>query len=109
MDSLFIDDGMNLVRTVPAVAGLYPELKIQYRPALRREQITYRQLLQTADAATIDSHEVDLIARYGVTLNGVSLREREKVAKLKPAVRVHVQELILGYTPADQETTEKNS
>lgn len=105
---LFITDGFTQVRTVPAVPGLHPDLRFVYRPALDRERNAYRLKGQSADPAVLDAHQTDLIVKYTVSLNGQELKDREKVTRLKPAIRGYLTDLILGYTPADEAQDAKN-
>lgn len=107
-DGLFIDDGYTQTRTVPAVAGLHPDLTVVFRPALARERHAYRQRLAVPDPAVIDAHEADLITRHTVSVNGGPL-DRPKVDRLKPAVRAILVDLVLGYTPADEAKDAGNS
>lgn len=108
MDSAFIDDGYTAEKTVPAVPGLYPELKVFYRPALANERYAWRIKAQSPDPAALANAEAELHAKYVVSLNGDRLT-RETAAKLKPAVRSILTDLILGYTPADEAQDAKNS
>ncbi len=107
-DSLFIEDGYSASRTIPGVAGLHPELRVTYRPALGRERLNYRAKLNGGDPATIDSYEIDALIRHKVCVNGVGLTEKEKVAKLRPAIRAHLLDLVFGYLPEDESADAKN-
>lgn len=101
MDSLYIDDGYTAHRTIPAVAGLYPELRVDYRPALARERYAYKRKLDGADPDATIAHESELIAAHVKLLNGEAL-EKKKLAAMKPAVRSHLIDLVLGYLPEDE-------
>ncbi len=101
-DSLFIEDGYSATKVIEGVPGLYPELRVTYRPALSRERTAYRAKLAGADVETVERHEIDLIVRHKVSVNGTEMKEKEKLAKLRPAIRAHLLDLILGYTPADE-------
>lgn len=107
-DGLFLDDGYTAHRTLPAAPGLHPELRVQYRPALAKERIAYRAKLAGADPAAVDSFEIDLIARHKVVVNGSELRDKERLKQLRPAVRSHLLDLILGYAPEDEAADAKN-
>jgi hypothetical protein len=107
-DDLFIDDGYTATKTVPAISGLYPELKITYRPALSKERHAYRIKSQSADALVVDSHETELIAKFVVAINGRETKDKEKVARLKPAIRALMVDLVLGYTPEDERACAAN-
>lgn len=108
-DPLLIADGYTTVRTVPAVPGLHPELRVCYRPALARERHVYRQKMAGPDPAVFEAGEIDLLARHLVSINGTEYREKEKLARLVPAVRLWAANLILGYEPADEAQDAKNS
>ncbi len=109
MSDLFIDDGYTLTRTIPAVPGLHPELTIVFRQALDKERVAYRLKGQSADPAVIDNHTTDLIVKYVLSVNGEELKDKAKVAKLKPPIRAHLADLILSYAPADEVSDAKNS
>lgn len=109
LDSLFIDDGYTETRTIPAVPGLYPEMRVVYRPALDRERNAWRIKGQSADPAVLDQHLTDLIIKYTVSINGQELKDKDKVTRLKPAIRGHLSDLILGYLPADEAKDMGNS
>jgi len=108
MDSILIDDGYTTTRNIPGVPGLHPDLCIMYRPALTKERIIYRSRNSSADPSVIDLHEVELIGKFLVSINGKELK-KEEVARLKPAVRAHIVDLILGYLPADEAKDQGNS
>lgn len=108
-DPLLIADGYTAVRTVPAAPGLYPELVVTYRPALARERHVYRQKMAGPDPSVFEAGEVDLVARHLVSINGREYRDKDKIAKMVPAVRLWVVNLILGYEPADETQDAKTS
>lgn len=106
---LYIEDGYTAHKTVPAVAGLHPPLDVEYRPALARERHAYARKLGSADPDQLAQHETDLICKHVVTLNGAGdVRQKEKVARLRPAVRAHLIDLILGYAAEDEAADAKN-
>lgn len=107
-DDLWIEDGYTATKTVPAVAGLYPELKITYRPALSRERHAHRIKVQTPDPVVIDNHETDLIVKFVVAVNGKEMKDKDRVARLKPAIRAHLVDMVLGYTPEDERAAALN-
>lgn len=110
MDELFIQDGYTRTQTLPAVPGLHPEVRVAYRPALARERHAYAAKLATRDAAQADQHECDLIVRHVAELNGQPPAAwRDKVAKLVPAVRQQLLDLVLGYSAAQEAADAKNS
>lgn len=108
MSSIYIDDGYTAEKTVPAVPGLYPELRIVYRPALARERYAWAIRRQAGDATSLEQSEAELIAKYTVSVNGDRVT-REQAGRLKPAVRVILTDLILGYSPEDEAKDAKNS
>ncbi len=108
-DPLLISDGYTATKTVPGAPGLHPDLKISYRPALARERIAYRQRAASSDPDVLDAHEVALLQKHLVSINGVEYREKDKLARMVPAVRAQAVDLVLGYTPADEAADAKNS
>jgi hypothetical protein len=102
MSELFIDDGYTQSRTIPAVPGLHPDLTVMYRPALDKERAAYRLKSQSSDPAVIDNHTTDLIVKFIVSVNGEEMKDKPRVAKLKPAIRAYLVDLVLGYLPADE-------
>jgi hypothetical protein len=102
MSDIYIEDGYQQARTIPAVSGLHPELLVIFRPALDKERNTYRLKSQSSDPAVLDQHATDLILKYVVSINGAEQKDKEKVARLKPAIRSYLTDLILGYLPADE-------
>ena len=107
MSALFIEDGYTQTKTIPAVAGMFPELTVVYRPAISRERVALRMKLNTVDPAVYDNHETEVIAKHLVSLNGEEI-PKAKLARLKPAIRAHLVDLILGYEAADEERDAKN-
>lgn len=108
MSDLYIEDGYTATRTIPAVPGLYPELRITYRPALDKERNAHRLKGQSSDPAVLDGYNTDLIIKHIVSVNGEEMKEKPKVATLKPAIRGHCVDLVLGYLPADEASDAKN-
>lgn len=108
MSGLYIEDGYTEKRTIPAVSGLHPELLVVYRQALDKERNAWRLKSQSADPAVLDNHTTDLIAKFIVSLNGEEMRDKEKIARLKPAIRSYLVDLALGYSPADEVSDAKN-
>lgn len=104
---LFIPDGYTLTRTIPGVIGLHPELVVMYRPALAIARMTYRNKGSSLDPSVLDAHECELIAKHIVSLNSRDLK-KEDVVRLKPAIRQHLVDLILGYLPSDEAAAAKN-
>lgn len=107
-DSLYVEDGYTATRTLPAVPGLHPELAIMFRPALDKERNAHRLKSQSADPAVIDNYTTDLIIRHVVSLNGEEVKDKARVAKLKPTIRSYMVDLVLGYLPADEAADAKN-
>lgn len=109
MSELYIEDGYTQTRTIAPVAGLHPGLSIVYRPALDKECAAMRIKLQSSDPAVVDNATTDLIVRFTVSLNGdEGVKDKAKAAKLKPAIRRYLSDLILGYLPADEANDAKN-
>lgn len=108
MSDLYVDDGYTATRTIPAVPGLHPDLTVMFRQALDKERNAWRLKSQSSDPAVIDNHTTDLIVKFTVSLNGEELKDKAKVAKLKPAIRGYLVDLILGYLPADEASDAKN-
>lgn len=108
MSDLFIEDGYQQTRTIPAVSGLHPDLLVVFRPALDKERNAYRLKGHSSDPAVLDQHATDLIVKFIISLNGEELKDKARVARLKPAIRTHLTDLILGYIPADEVADAKN-
>lgn len=108
MDDIFITDGYTATRTIDAVPGLHPALRVVYRPALAPVRLGYRVLAEGRDPEAIAKRENELIAKYVLTINGASV-PAEKAATLKPSVRSYLLDLVLGYAAADEEADLKNS
>lgn len=106
-DELFIDDGYTRESHLEAEAGLHPAVRVEYRPAVSRERLAYAAKLGTKDPEQVDRFECDLLARQRVALNGTPLT-RELAAKLVPAVRAKVLDLVLGYAAALEAADQKN-
>ena len=107
MSSLYIDDGYTATATIEPAKGLHGELVVQYRPALTKERHTYRIKGETRDASVIENHECELVAKYIVNVNGEPL-DKKRIHALKPLVRLHLVNLILGYEPEDEARDAKN-
>jgi hypothetical protein len=99
---LFINENQTETRTIPAQPGLHPDLTLVYRPALGLERIAYRAKGASPDPNVLNQHEVDLVAKYAVSINGQELRDKDRVARLKPVIRQYLVDLILGYAAADE-------
>ena len=69
-DTLFIEDGQNLTKSIPARPGYHAAVEAVYRPALAKERHAYAAKAKAGDPVAIDAFETDLIVRHVVTLNG---------------------------------------
>lgn len=107
MSALFIEDGYTQTKTIPAVLGMHPILVIVYRPAIHRERIALKMKFNTLDPAVYDNHEIDLIAKHLVSINGEEI-PKARLSRLKPTIRVHLIDLILGHDVADEVADVKN-
>lgn len=107
-DDLWISDGYSLQKTLEAIPGLHSKITVVYRPALnlaRREH----QRASLASAAEYARADIDLILKHVKTINGepvVTMRDR--LPTMKPAILGQLIDLILGYSPADEESDLKN-
>ncbi len=109
MEELFIADGFTQTKTIAAISGLHPELVIVFRPALDRAKYDFRMKERSQDPAVIDNHITEVAQKYVVSINGVEIpKEKDRVARLKPAIRAYLMDLILGYTPVDEAKDAKN-
>jgi hypothetical protein len=108
-ESIFLDDGYTASQTVPGQPGLHPELRVTYRPCLGRERLNYRAKLAGGDPASIDAYEIAALVQYKVTVNGTALTSKEQTAKLRPAVRAILLDLVFGYAPEEESADAKNS
>ena len=105
---LFIDDGCTLTRTIAARPGLHPEAVVVYRPALAKERHVYSAKVKAGDAAGLDAYETELIAKQVVTINDeAAVKEKGKAARLHPAVRSDVIDLLLSFAPGDVSPEER--
>lgn len=93
--SIYIEDGYTLTKTIEAVPGLHPEVVFTYRAAPGIERNRYSEA-RGADAVT--KFEDELIKKYTVDVNGQPLDPR---GQIKPTLRVHFMNLILGYAGSD--------
>jgi hypothetical protein len=103
-DSLFIDDGYTATKRLDAAPGLYPAVTVTYRPATSQA----RTELGFAAATTADrvvTLENQLLERQRVALDGEPLTAA-RAAKLKPALRDKVLNLVLGYAGSDDEAAD---
>lgn len=107
MSGLFISDGYTATKTLPAAPGLYPEVVVQYRPALARVR-TEHQFAAQLGAEKASEFEDRLLARQVVTLNGEAL-EAGKAGRLKPALRGRLLDLVFGYAGEDERADAGNS
>ncbi len=106
MSGLFIDDGYTGTKTLPAAPGLYPEVAVQYRPALARVR-TEHQFAAQLGAEKVGEFEDRLLAKQVVSVNGEPL-DAAKAGRLKPALRAKLLDLVLGYAGADEGADAKN-
>jgi hypothetical protein len=101
MDPLFLDDGFNRPHHVPAVPGLHPAVDAVFRPALSRERTAYAAALAPNDPDRVDKYECDLLARHVLEINGRPAAEwKGRLAKLHPAVKANLVNVVLGYSAA---------
>lgn len=100
MSGLFIDDGFTLTKSIPASPGLHPAVEVVFRPALDRKRHEYRQMF-AGDPAKFDAWITEVLTAQVVKLNGSPL-PKGGAGKLVPAVRGHLLDLVLGFTPADE-------
>lgn len=107
MSGLFIGDGYTATKTLPAAPGLYPEVAVQYRPALARVR-TEHQFAAQLGAEKASEFEDRLLAKQVVALNGEPL-DAAKAARLKPALRGKLLDLVFGYAGEDEKADLGNS
>lgn len=112
-----IEDGYSIDTVIPRVAGLHPAVKVRYRPALAEERHAW---LMGADRDVGGKERVgrivDMLTRHVEawdvkTKRGaeVSPKNTEMVRRLQPTLQAKLLDLVLGYTPAQEEADEKNS
>jgi hypothetical protein len=102
-DPLFIEDGFTRTHRIPAVPGLHPAVRVEFRPALAKERAAYGVKLGSKDPDAVSKYEDDLIARYVLMINGLHREDwKDKVARIHPEVRRVLQDLVLGYTAAEE-------
>ncbi len=107
MAELFIADGFTLTKTIDGVAGLYPKVYLEYRPALPKEQLVYAAKLESKNPDAIENYVVELVAKHTVKINDEPL-PKDKVKALNPVIRNRLVDLILSYTAADEAKDEGN-
>ena len=100
--SHLIDDGYNLTRAVPAKCGLFPELIVIYRPAFAKERNAFNSRMNSHDPAVIDSAEMDLLERHIISVNEQPLGDRNKLERLRPAIRDALIDLIMSHSSDEQ-------
>lgn len=105
--SIFIADGYTGTRTIPAVPGMHPELRVVFRPALAVVRLQYRAVLSSGDHDAAIRRENELFAKHVLTINGVELPAGQ-LSQMKPKVRADLLNLILGYEPEQEEQDAKN-
>ena len=113
-DSLYIDDGFTLTKTIPAEPGLHPELAVEYRPALfaerRAYQTEYAGVQATGDpkrAEAFARREIESLVKHVVKLNGEPL-SKDRAVKLRPVIAGKLLDLVFSYAPADEAADAKN-
>lgn len=97
--ALFIDDGFTQTKQVPAEPGIHDAAAVVYRPALARSRAEYASAVAAGWERT-HAVENDILARQVVSVGGHTLT-KELAARLVPALRAKVLDLVLGYAPGD--------
>lgn len=113
---LFVLPNYTATKTVPAVAGLHPPLKVIYRLASSKERCLYKTKAAASNVDAFELFESDLICKHLVSINGINnpthasgpwLVTKTQISELRPSVRQIVIDLILGKTPEDPGAAEK--
>lgn len=99
-ETAYIDDGFTRTKTLDGVPGLYPALSLVYRVALSKERHVYAVKNSSRNPELIEAFEIDLVARYLVSINGESV-PKEKMGRIEPNVRAQLVDLILSLAPGD--------
>lgn len=113
MSSHFIDDGFSVSSTIPAKPGLHPALTVKYRPALADERFEHFTAKDVNGKAQLD-RVAKVIARYVESWDAVNRQgdvapvSPETVRRLHPALLSALLDLVLGYTPAEEQADAKN-
>lgn len=103
LDDLFVQDGFTLHRTIEAVPGLHGKITVVYRPALNLARRAHQRAAVTGPEEYARA-DIDLIVKHVQTINGENVAAiKDKLPKLKPAVLGQLIDLVLGYSPADEE------
>lgn len=105
--SIYIEDGYTFTGTLPARPGICPEVRVEFRPALDRKRLEFKQRIDMGDPAKLDTFITELIVAHIVTVNGSPL-ESPRVPKINPTIRSGLVDLILGYAPHDEAADAKN-
>lgn len=102
MSDFYIDDGYTCRKAVAAAAGLHPAFVVTYRPATGQAKIELRMCGSPERAFVIENQ---LIERQRVAINGEPVTA-DKAARLKPAVRDEILNLVYGYAGSDEEAAD---
>lgn len=100
--SLFIDDGYTCTKTLDPAPGLFPKVEVVYRPGLSKARTELSIVSGSNNPTRIEETEAEIVSKHVVSLNGEPLT-KEQALKLKPALRVNLLNLVLGYIGSDEE------
>ncbi|HEV3439638.1 MAG TPA: hypothetical protein VG122_19900 [Gemmata sp.] len=108
---IFVPPNYKATKTVPAVPGLHPELKIVYKLMSAKDRsMRQNKLSQSKQADVHEALDLNLINAHLVSINGMNnsafasglwLITPQMVTELRPAVRRILVDLILGETHED--------
>jgi hypothetical protein len=104
---LFIDDGYTAAKRIDARPGLHAAADVKYRPALAAKRNEYQARL-TGDPGKLSAWEDELLELHVVGLAGEPLK-KGSAARLVPALRTDLLNLVLGYAGADEQADLGNS
>lgn len=111
--SAFLEDGYTEEATIPGVAGLHPPCTFKYRPALSEERYEF-QRIEDVSGEQRTKRTAKVIAKHVVAWDLVrrdkpaDVKDEEGIKRLRPALLTKMLDYIMGYTPLQAATDEKN-
>lgn len=111
-----IEDGYSVETTIARVPGLYPAVRVRFRPALAEERDEWL-LKGQRDFAGRDrtARAADIVARHleqwdvRTRAGGEVRPDAATVRKLHPSLLQKLLDLVLGYEPIQEAGDAKNS
>jgi hypothetical protein len=112
-----LEDGYSIETTIPRLPGLHPAVKVRFRPALSEERFQWlMDSERDLNGKSRSDRLAKLLARYieawdvkRATGQEVSCRDEAVIKRVQPTLQAKLLDLVLGYTPAQEEDDAKNS